>query len=417
MTKHTTVAKANGSTGEKENNVPVVHNAKELDKMKEEKVSRFRVEDASLWSKLSFKKHENLERVNVAFNEGQRIDIPDSMFEGCTNLEALEFGTNVKVGKIGKKAFSGCEKLLFVSVDLNAGEYVHTIGDGAFEGCKHLLQIPRIDLSKNEIRIGARAFKSCLKLLVVDMCGDNPQRPKLNLGREVFSECESLTYVCFRNLEIKKIPDMAFFNCGRLETLRIEDSTLCEVGMEAFKNCELLKNVELKLTEKDISRVCIENKAFSTCKKLESVNVSVQNSQTYGQKHIIKIGESAFEKCVLLKEFTLDIVCQPTDFETIVFMPSAFNSESRSPFSRIGCNFISSEAEDILPSGVQIYFCSHSLFDHKDALCMGGKLFDLFNGATSDPDYQIEEIKKYDNFIFWNNAFVASIPGVGGGRQ
>jgi len=89
---------------------------------------------------------------------GGVTQIPDCLFDGCTNLRMASF-TNCLDGitDIGSYAFRNCENLSGVTFD----DTLSTIGDGAFQGCKELA----VFYLPNKVKsVGSNAFEATADL-------------------------------------------------------------------------------------------------------------------------------------------------------------------------------------------------------------------------------------------------------------
>ena len=106
------------------------------------------------------------------------------------------------VTKIGKGAFQGCSRLMFVFMLPSVTE----IGDDAFCGCQQLLGV---EMSKSVTKIGNRAFCGCSRLVGVVI----PNR-------------------------VKTVGKCAFYGCTALEIVRIPKATRRKKN--AFEECPSL---------------------------------------------------------------------------------------------------------------------------------------------------------------------------------
>lgn len=144
------------------------------------------------------------------------ITLPDSITEigteafwECYNLEKVEIEGTIEY--IDTNAFSMCEKL--ADIDLSN---VKQIGYNSFHGCKSLKVI---ELNALEC-IDEYAFSaSGIEKATLHFVGkDN------SIGLEAFKECQNLKEVIIKG-QVSEIGDMAFFGCKKLENIQIEDSS------------------------------------------------------------------------------------------------------------------------------------------------------------------------------------------------
>lgn len=111
------------------------------------------------------------------------ISIEDSAFMGCTKLEEIQFGNNIKT--IGKNAFENCISLSYY-VDLPKS--LTDLGKGAFKGCTKIHGIifpPLLTKIKEETCYG------CINLIHVGL------DEKIDtIGFQAFFECPLMKFEC-----------------------------------------------------------------------------------------------------------------------------------------------------------------------------------------------------------------------------
>lgn len=154
--------------------------------------------------------------------------------------------------KIGKLAFSNCNRLTSITISDNVTE----IGESAFLGCS----LTHIELPKNVVKIGDYAFAACLNL-------------------------KSIKFNC----KILKIPNFAFSSCVNLTNITIPESVRT-IGESAFYNCKNLTNITIPYSVTEIG-----NYAFDNCENLTSITLS---------RNITKIGYSVFD-CRYVQEINV----------------------------------------------------------------------------------------------------------------
>ena len=222
-----------------------------------------------------------------------------------------------KVTTIGKKAFSGYQKLRWLDLPSS----IEKIEDQAFYYCSNLISWC-INFSKNLKEIGQEAFwgcdnfatlnfhgpkifhnksfPSCIKTIridnIEDWCNsqfkcddyyDERYSNPLSYGRcnlEVFSGYKDYgedivsIYNLITNLTIPqtitKINDRAFYRYRRLKKIIIPN-TITSLGTKCFANCDSLISVIIPNSVKDI-----EDDAFYGCLKLPSCTVICSTTQT-----------------------------------------------------------------------------------------------------------------------------------------
>ena len=239
-------------------------------------------------------------------------EIPDYMFQSCSNLVVVE---NIrKVKSIGYCAFEDCNNL--IELDLGSCK----IADKAFNYCLNLQSVGELAKCTS---VGSQAFSQCPSLEKIDlsMC--------TSVGLYAFEDCSYLQSI--GNPRFASIPNQAFCGCSNLENI---DLSICtSVGSSAFSGCSKLQNVNTSnctyignnafygcssITEVDLSACkSMGDYVFSGCKKLENV-IGLENLKSIPNgafratalKSVnlsvcTTIGSSAFDGCSSITEVDL----------------------------------------------------------------------------------------------------------------
>ena len=223
-------------------------------------------------------------------------------FEGCSNLEKVEFEegiTQIPTGIFGDTGLKEAE----------IPDTVTSIGERSFADCANL---EKVTLSKNLKSIGNRAFIKCTKiekinfpksLTEVDTYGTNWWYP--------FDGCSNLKEIEFEE-GITQIPTGIFGNTG-LENVKMPD-TVTSIGERSFADCTKLEKIifsekietingrafagctSLKSISLPDSITSMDTEIFSGCTSLSSVKLPNKR---------VNIMSSTFEGCTSLTEITL----------------------------------------------------------------------------------------------------------------
>ena len=200
--------------------------------------------------------------------------IGESAFEGCVNLEQINFLPSLNA--IAKRAFFECKSLTSFQIP----DGVEAIEDEVFCGCCCLIEII---LPSNLTRIGKRAFYMCnIEAIAIP-------DSVVSVGDEAFAKCQQLTSLILP-AGLCEIGSGAFAGCINLSESKLPDS-LKVLGSKAFSNCRSLSAIHLPRTLE-----VIENSTFSNCTKLASVTLPPS---------LTRIGESAFKSCRSLGQIDL----------------------------------------------------------------------------------------------------------------
>lgn len=123
--------------------------------------------------------------------------IDTAAFYGCTALEAVEFGANLKT--IGETAFYGCEALTEVTL----GNSVTELGIGAFQGCSG---ITKLTIGNGLKTISESAFADCAALVELSIAEGVEE-----IAKEAFKLCVNLENFTIP-ASVYNVGDSAFHN-------------------------------------------------------------------------------------------------------------------------------------------------------------------------------------------------------------
>ncbi len=232
------------------------------------------------------------------------VKLGEYMFDGCTSLNSLTFGSNVS--EIGANAFTDCTAL----TKLTLGSGITIIGNSAFSGCTSLSSVI---FNEGLIKINNNAFYGCTSLNTISLPSTvveidsafrecrSLETAVLNNGLNIikagsFEGCVSLDKVNIPNTVVE-IGDSTFRDCTTLTSITM-GSGLKTIGTYAFDGCTSLKIVNL-----NNGLTTIGNYAFADCKSL--LNISIPTT-------VSKINNYTFSGCVGLTNFVI-----PNSIESI----------------------------------------------------------------------------------------------------
>ena len=210
--------------------------------------------------------------------EGDRTEIPESMFRVASNLKTINFPANIT--KIGEYAFYQCTSLEEVYIP----DTVKEIGNHAFGYCGSLTDL---HLPENGFTLGDYAFYSNTALKSV----------YIPAGIEYTSTDNQYTFYCCYSLESVTfaegntiIPASGFRDCTSLHEVNIP-GTMDEIQYRAFSGCSSLRSIEINDSVTKINR-----EAFSSCTALSSVKLP---------ENLTYLGSYVFEYCQQLESITI----------------------------------------------------------------------------------------------------------------
>ena len=234
---------------------------------------------------------------SVSFgNSSKLVTIGDSAFEDCPMLGGIILPKFTN--SIGKKAF-------FVNVkkhenpefkEASIPDSIKTIGDSAFQGCINLEKVDFTegDTGNEDGQIGASCFSGCNKLTGIDI----PRKIK-SIGKEAFNGCSSLATLTLPN-GLLTIGDASFFECSSLNELTIPD-TVTSIGSLAFGSCIGISKLTLSNKLDTIGKG-----AFSNCSQIPSVEIPKSLTKVNGVSQTSKQEDGVFYGCPLLKDIKFE---------------------------------------------------------------------------------------------------------------
>lgn len=150
------------------------------------------------------------------------VEIADDSFSNSPTEEAI---LTEGISYIGRKAFSGCNKLHQVVLPISIEE----IGDFSFENCNSLKSVSLPTALKT---IGDGAFKGTgLRTIAIP-------KSVFWVGGGLLAECDSLDHLTISE-NIERIPAKMFENCKNLKKVELQEN-LVEIGEHAFFGCSSL---------------------------------------------------------------------------------------------------------------------------------------------------------------------------------
>ena len=225
----------------------------------------------------------------VGFEEGITA-ISSYAFGYCKSLRDITFPSTIEY--IGSYAFTRCTSLIIVEVP----ESIKRIESSAFNYCTALASIA---IRNANVNMEDNVFNNCdcLKEIIY---GKDPQKSFIDEnGLVIYARDDGsvLTQYCGTNKDvvipdhITSIENKAFADNSVIESVSI-GAGVTYIHHEAFARCENLKTVEFKGS----LLKTIDDSAFYSCKKLESINLP---------EGLEEIGMYAFNSCSSLEEIVV----------------------------------------------------------------------------------------------------------------
>ena len=227
--------------------------------------------------------------------------IGTSVFSGCTSLSSVTILGSVT--SIGINAFYNCSRLSSFSVPAS----IVTIGTNAFYGCTNLVNIvvnslvgtsifstmtssTNLSVTFNYAGVIPDSITTKIRNLTSVTFGPNITK----IGISSFDTCIFLSTVNIPD-SVTIIDNSAFFQCYRLKTVTISNSSLLtKIGNTAFSSCSQLTSINIPST---ITTIGVS--AFYYC--IAMVSCTTSQSGTL----LLSIPNSVFNYCSSLQSFTI----------------------------------------------------------------------------------------------------------------
>ncbi len=311
--------------------------------------------------------------------------IESNSFYYCKDLISVYIPASVK--KILRGAFSGCDNLKSINVDINNKFYQSYLGVLYNKNKKVLLQYPYglegvFEIPQFVDSIGDFAFSSCNNLNSIRI----PNSIK-DIGAGAFCSCEWLKNVTIPN-DITTIKEHTFRECISLQNIIIPNSVK-SIQVGAFANCYNLASIIIPNSVKEIG-YC----AFSNCKSIEYINIP--NSVT-------RISAYAFRDCKRLKGIAIpdsinvinEGIFAGCDSISVIVIPESLK-EINSTF--YNCNQLTSVANfSLIPQNLL-----GSMFLFPDTLHIRKGCMKLYRSAIGWRDFKVIKEDLLDNWSVYD---------------
>lgn len=269
---------------------------------------------------------------------GSVVRICKSAFSGCKKLIGVTLPA--RLSGINSRAFESCSAI----TELKIPETVKAIDSAAFFNCSSL---KKVNIPSSITKIRSETFSGCISLESITL----PAGLTV-IGSCAFEHCGNLKKITIPS-GISKICGRSFAMCRSLESVTLPDS-ITEIDWAAFAGCASLKKIDIP---KSVNR--IDSEVFAGCTSLTSV--SIPNSVT-------EIADGIFLGCSALKSIAL-----PESIEIIgensfkgssirkIVIPDSVNTIKAGAFS--GCKALN---EITVSADNQSYIISDGVLMSKD---------------------------------------------------
>lgn len=241
----------------------------------------------------AFHNCSSLTMLDITDSDEHQMTIGSDAFSG-TGLNGMLI-LPAKVKSIGASAFAGVP---IITLKIDAGDHLTTIGDSAFKGCPELTTVI---LPGNVTTIGPNTFRACVSLKNLTLPeGLKTLSGSVNYNDGAFGGCTSLSSVTLPGT-LEKVSNYSFKGCSSLTKLTIRDNAdhPLAIGTGAFEGTALTGALTIPGKVKSI-----EGSAFS--------GTSITSLNIQPGENLTAIGSGAFRNC---KELT--IVSIPDNVTTI----------------------------------------------------------------------------------------------------
>ena len=316
------------------------------------------------------------------------ISLPDSLqwigdhaFDGCSALKRISFPDSISELGLGDFVFQNCTNL--ENVTLPKG--LTKLPDCAFRMLQDDSRLSSVFLPDGMTAIGDSAFSGCSSLKIIHIPDSI-----LSFGSWAFQGCKGLAddngFVIVQGTvydyfgrggavtvpqKATKIGANAFYNCGILKTVILQNAVAC-IETSAFEDCKNLKSIAFSDTLSNI-----EPRAFCNCRKLLEVTLPRDLSVIRGE---------SFRNCAALKT---------------VVLPDKLSCIEADAFK--GCNSLT---DIILPEGHDLAWLAD--IDEKGQMCKFYPNMDDLCRAANEMGFThlVTQSKKWNSG--WKKLFFAS---------
>ena len=220
-----------------------------------------------------------IKKVNVNYAYWCPLSVGANAFEGCTNLESVEFPNSEATIRltIGNEAFKGCSKFKGFNIKSTKLE-ISSVGTDAFSGTLVTSGVTSTSNGVNYILDG-----NGILTLWYTQYSYNTQ-----IDSNIFAGNTSIKSIKVLN-HIYNVADGAFKNCTNLTSIEYGTSdsqaALQKIGANAFENTGLTSLNLSKYTES------IGSEAFKNCNSLTDISLTEDKSVGY---YLKDLGDNAF---------------------------------------------------------------------------------------------------------------------------
>lgn len=216
----------------------------------------------------------------------KKVILPDGVtiigincFNGCSNLEEVNFPEGLKTIQIGSFNNTNLKEIILP-------ESVDTIENTSFINIPNLTKL----VIKSPINEGGNINNNCPNLEIIEFPNDATTFNRIKF------EGTNIKGTIIIPDGITEIKDRKFNNCKYIEEIKFPTTGLSKIGNFAFCNCINLKNVN---AGKGVNGVIEEigNDAFEFCRNL---NMTSDLNGWYYISKINTIGNNAFGGCINL---------------------------------------------------------------------------------------------------------------------
>lgn len=300
-------------------------------------VSNFCWKNINGWCRFTFCGCSSLQKIMLGEFYIPKAYCLDSIFEGCTSLEQLEYTRfDINAEQI-QGFFSGCSSLKSINVDNVVKSQTRNV-QGFFSGCSSLERLDLSGWNTSSVIYMSGLFSDCSKLEELDLSSFETYNVTSMSG--LFRGCKNLKKIVLGNsFSTSKVTDMSamFSGCASMETIDVSnfdtpvvinygamfekctslkkikwgdhfDTHYAESFGHMFEGCSSMEDLDLSWFNMSSSRNI--SAMFANCGKLKSLNIS-----SFTTEHIEgnKI-ESMFLHCRQLAELHLGSQFNPTNF-------------------------------------------------------------------------------------------------------
>ena len=247
--------------------------------------------------------------------------VGNGAFQFQYNLKNVRFFEHSVIKRLGPSSFQECSSLTTESCQAILDHLADgtDIGDQAFDRCLTGIS-GNITIPPTVRKIGKYAFSRCEK-----MQGVTISEGVTSIGEHAFNECFDMKTTSIPST-VTEVNNYAFVSCHTLKDLTVDDNAKFTIGEGAFTLCyDALFDKNFLVDHLDENQTVIYPKTFRTCNSLKEIVIPSRITKIESGN---KDGDGAFQYTLGMEKVTFEDRNHTLDIENYAFKPQKTIGES-----------------------------------------------------------------------------------------